>query len=53
MVGALHGVRILDLSTNVSGPFATGILGDMGLSRVMARAPVASTAHPATGGAYR
>lgn len=39
MVGALHGVRILDLSTNVSGPFATGILGDMGADVIKLEEP--------------
>lgn len=39
MAGALEGIRIIDLSTNVSWPFATGILGDMGADVIKLEEP--------------
>ena len=37
--GPLSGVRILDLSTMISGPFATMLLGDQGADVIKVEAP--------------
>jgi crotonobetainyl-CoA:carnitine CoA-transferase CaiB-like acyl-CoA transferase len=39
MTGPLHGYRIVDLTSNVSGPFATMILADQGAEVIKVEAP--------------
>src|SRR5258706_2094260 len=39
MPGPLHGFRIVDLTSNVSGPLATMILGDQGADVIKVEAP--------------
>src|ERR671921_162950 len=39
MPGPLHGYRIIDLTSNVSGPLATMILGDQGAEIIKVEAP--------------
>src|SRR5688572_32484345 len=39
MPGPLHGFRIVDLTSNVSGPFGTMILGDQGADVIKVEAP--------------
>src|SRR3954451_2609679 len=39
MPGPLHGYRIVDLTSNVSGPLATMILGDQGADIIKVEAP--------------
>ncbi|MSP41965.1 MAG: CoA transferase [Alphaproteobacteria bacterium] len=39
MHGCLHGIRIVDMTANVSGPFGTAMLGDMGADVIKVEAP--------------
>ncbi len=39
MTGPLHGFRIVDLTSNVSGPLATMILGDQGAEVIKVEPP--------------
>ena len=43
MPGPLHGFRIVDLTSNVSGPLATMILGDQGAEVIKVEADRKST----------
>ena len=46
MPGPLHGYRIVDLTSNVSGPLATMILGDQGADVIKVEAPDGGDSHP-------
>lgn len=48
MAGALAGIRIIDMSTVVMGPYATRILGDYGAEIIKVEAPVGDTSRQIT-----
>ncbi len=39
MAGVLNGIRIIDMTANVSGPFGAAMLGDMGADVIKLEAP--------------
>ena len=39
MAGALHGVKVLDLTSTIAGPFAPMLLGDLGAEVLKVESP--------------